>query len=183
MNKNLLYIIVSGAVLIGGAGYLLLQDNDAESGAPRSGDLDGAIVVGTSCDTACAQAETACPSLIDETSCVTKCETMSAEAKEHLQNSSTCEALTARPDLISGVLIPDVADTSAYEAEAEGNGCEASCNNYVATCLSLVPNATQNLLSEGYDSCMSECAEWDSAKASCIATALDCPSMTEVCGL
>jgi hypothetical protein len=182
MNKNLIYAIIGGALLLSGVVYLFIQSNGAKDADMRSGEGE-VIVVSTSCESACAQAEASCPMLLDEVNCVSACEGMSTEAQLYLQSVYTCEALTARLDLVSSVVVPDVASTTGRREEAQGDGCEASCDNYVAECLSLVPNATEDLLREGYDSCMSECAEWDTEKVSCIAEASDCPSMTEVCGL
>lgn len=181
MNKNLLYIAVGAFLLAVGVAFLLLRNNGIGD-APVGGGGE-VIVVSTNCESACAQAEASCPSLIDETTCVTKCAGMSAEAREYLQSSYSCEALTARPDLVSEVLVPGVVDTSAYEAEPDAGECESACGNYVTMCLSLVPDATEDLLNEGYESCLSECADWDAVKISCIGTAPDCPAMTDECGL
>jgi len=64
-----------------------------------------------------------------------------------------------------------------------GNNCEAACHNYNNRCLVHVPNATQELFDQGFESCMSVCAGWDETKVECMVNAKDCPSMTEVCGL
>lgn len=61
--------------------------------------------------------------------------------------------------------------------------CEAACGNYVTACLTLVPNATEKLFEEGFDSCMSECAAWAPEKVECMIGALSCEAMTNVCGL
>jgi len=63
------------------------------------------------------------------------------------------------------------------------NNCDAACKNYNNRCLTLVPNANQQLFDEGYESCMNECKSWATEKTECMVTAQDCPSMTEVCGL
>lgn len=69
------------------------------------------------------------------------------------------------------------------EPAQAGSNCEAACQNYVNKCLTLVPGANESLFQQGRDSCMEECAQWDSEKAGCIVSASDCPSMTDVCGL
>ncbi len=46
-----------------------------------------------------------------------------------------------------------------------------------------MPNTTQDLYEEGRLSCLDECTKWDGNKISCMENALDCPSMTEICGL
>lgn len=61
--------------------------------------------------------------------------------------------------------------------------CETACANYVMKCISLVPNADSNLINESISSCYNECQKWNNEKANCILNALDCESMTNVCGL
>jgi len=74
-------------------------------------------------------------------------------------------------------------DSSKSSAITTSKTCETACENYKNQCLKLVPGATQQLFEEGIKSCMQECAEWPESKASCIATTLDCASMTSVCEL
>ncbi|MDD3284530.1 MAG: hypothetical protein PHZ07_02955 [Patescibacteria group bacterium] len=63
------------------------------------------------------------------------------------------------------------------------NDCGAACDKYVKNCLTLVPNANEAFFTEGHESCLKECKNWDSEKVDCMINAIDCPSMTEVCGL
>jgi hypothetical protein len=69
------------------------------------------------------------------------------------------------------------------EETAKENDCVPACQNYVNRCLTLVPNATQSLFNQGMESCEFECKTWDNSKITCMERAMDCPSMTEVCGL
>jgi hypothetical protein len=55
--------------------------------------------------------------------------------------------------------------------------------NYAIKCLTLVPNASDQLLDEGRESCGKECADWNNEKIDCMINAIDCESMTNVCGL
>lgn len=68
-------------------------------------------------------------------------------------------------------------------AKEEKRDCESPCRNYIHKCLSLVPNADQNLFTQGLTSCMEECRKWSDTKIQCIINATDCPAMTEICGL
>jgi|GEM_PF-2086185 coenzyme F420-reducing hydrogenase gamma subunit len=81
----------------------------------------------------------------------------------------------------------EVASTSVSimggETPTSGNDCEAACANYANKCLSLVPNADQNLINQGLVSCMQECQAWPADKTGCMVQAIDCPAMTESCGL
>lgn len=81
----------------------------------------------------------------------------------------------------------EVATTSTTllteEAPVAGNGCDLACSNYVNKCLTLVPNANQELFEQGRVSCLGECQTWSTDKTDCIARAGDCPAMTEACGL
>lgn len=61
--------------------------------------------------------------------------------------------------------------------------CESACENYKTQCLQLVPGATQQLYKDGIESCMNECKDWSAEKTDCMATALDCTSMTDICEL
>ncbi len=71
-------------------------------------------------------------------------------------------------------------DQTSFTASKD---CEAACGHYVTACLTLVPNATQALFDDGYNSCLGECAKWSDNKVSCMITAFDCEAMTDVCGL
>lgn len=175
MNKNLL-ILFAGATVLGGALYynfLHTSSNPSES-----------VASDTTCLTACHTAADTCPSLIDEGACTAKCANLNEETVEHLVNASTCEELTARPDLISEILIPELPDTEAFtETNPTTNDCEAACGNYVTSCLSLVPNASESVLNDGYTSCLDECSTWETPKIECMLSTFDCVAMTEVCGL
>jgi uncharacterized protein YmfQ (DUF2313 family) len=46
-----------------------------------------------------------------------------------------------------------------------------------------VPNATEALFNEGFDSCLTECANWNAQKVECMINAFNCEAMAEVCGL
>ncbi|OGF21670.1 hypothetical protein A2316_01270 [Candidatus Falkowbacteria bacterium RIFOXYB2_FULL_38_15] len=74
-------------------------------------------------------------------------------------------------------------DENELDVPQKNNDCESACINYVNKCLTLVPNANQALYNDGVISCMKECIDWDSEKADCMINAIDCPSMTDVCGL
>lgn len=91
------------------------------------------------------------------------------------------------PTDTSELMEEEVATTSTTimteETPVAGNGCELACSNYVNKCLTLVPNADQNLFDQGLASCQQECQGWSADKVGCLASALDCPSMTETCGL
>lgn len=68
-------------------------------------------------------------------------------------------------------------------AEEEKKDCESPCRNYIHKCLSLVPNAGQDLFSQGLESCMKECRSWSDKKNKCILNATNCEDMTVICGL
>lgn len=68
-------------------------------------------------------------------------------------------------------------------AEKEKKDCESPCRNYIHKCLSLVPNAGQDIFSQGLESCMKECRSWSDKKNTCILQATNCEDMTMVCGL
>ena len=69
------------------------------------------------------------------------------------------------------------------EGKVTSNDCELACVNYVNKCLALVPNADQALFNEGLSSCIGECASYSESKVNCLISAIDCPAMTEQCGL
>lgn len=173
MNKYII-IAASGVVVLSGAALLVLGSGSQE--APQ--------VSGSSCSAACAQAHETCPSLIDTSTCDSACEKLSNEAREHLQTADSCEALTARPDLLADILVPEVEGANEYTDKATGSqDCEAACGHYVSACLTYVPSATEALYEEGYNSCLNECANWNAGKVDCMISAFDCEAMTNVCGL
>jgi hypothetical protein len=121
-----------------------------------------------------------CPSLIDKNVCESKCPEMDSEKKDHLMQSQSCEELSQRQDLISDLLIPEL---NQPEKKVSTNDCEIACGAYVGKCLTFVPNATQALFDDGYNSCLQECETRDLNKVDCMVSAFDCESMTEICGL
>ncbi len=134
----------------------------------------------STCSEVCSNANNYCPTLINKDTCESKCSGLSEETKEHLNNSSSCQELTEKPELIADLIIPEV---NVPENIDPSNDCELACSNYTVKCLSLVPGASQSLYNEGLMSCINECKKWDNEKIGCIISAIDCPAMTEVCGL
>ena len=60
--------------------------------------------------------------------------------------------------------------------------CENACANYTLKCMNLTPDLTQEIIAQSINECMKECAKWDDKKKNCILGAIDCESMTNVCG-
>jgi len=168
MNTKIIIGGIAAVVIIGGVVFFVTND---KSIAPTS----------SACAELCLQAHNACPPLINQTLCENECEGLDEEVKRHLQESSNCEEMSAKPELIADMLIPDVATPAPIDNAA--NECEAACGSYVGKCLTLVPNATPELFDDGLSSCMSECADWDSQKVDCMINAFDCEAMTNGCGL
>lgn len=168
MNTKIIIGTIIGAVIIGGAVFFMTIDKPLEQKSSACADL-------------CQQAHNACPSLINQALCENECESLDEEAKKHFQESTNCEEMSAKPELIADMLIPDVATLEPIINTA--NDCEAACGSYVGKCLTLVPNATPELFNDGLSSCMSECAGWDSQKVNCMISAFDCEAMTNTCGL
>ncbi len=161
MDKKIL--IVGGTVVIGIVAFMALKpDNNA-------------------CQDICQKAKQNCPSLIDQTTCQKNCSKFSQETKDHLEKSKSCQELSQKPELIIDVIIPET--TKPETQEAKGGDCQLSCANYTNKCLTLVPNADKNLFDQGMASCMSDCLKWDNKKIECMINAVDCQSMTEICGL
>lgn len=83
--------------------------------------------------------------------------------------------------------IPSVPLSKTKESDktpiSNSSDCEVACANYTNKCLTLVPNADQNLFNEGLLSCMNECAKWNGLKTECMINSIDCESMTTTCGL
>jgi len=168
MNKNLI-IAISGIIVVAGvAGFILLNKNNSQ------------LPVDSKCSQICADAKTACPSLIDQKNCETKCPNLSQDTKEHLLGAKSCEELTQKPELISELLIPEIKKPEQKEASSD---CEAACNKYVLSCLTLVPNASEALFEDGFNSCLKECTKWSMDKTECMITAFNCEAMTDKCGL
>lgn len=126
------------------------------------------------CRDICAQIQTICPNLITEELCNNQCLNCPQTVIQDIQDTTDCQ-----------IIEQSLAGCFSVKKEKENvdNNCDAACNNYVDRCLTLVPNADQDLFQEGYDSCMEICPDWNEPKIDCMAAAQDCPSMTEVCGL
>lgn len=169
--KNYAIGAILGVAAIGLGAYLLIGQ--------ESGDV-GVVAGDSACAEVCASAERACPSLVNGTLCASRCEKLSDETKEYLRNAESCESLTAKPELLAEVVIPEAETPKEVEVSSV---CEAACANYVNRCLTLVPNATQALFEEGRSSCMSECVNWAESKAQCMTSAVECTQMTDTCGL
>jgi len=61
--------------------------------------------------------------------------------------------------------------------------CENACANYTLKCMNLTPDLKQEIIAQSINECMKECAKWNSTKKKCVLDAIDCESMTNVCGL
>lgn len=168
-KSKILFLIVGGVALIGTMAIIM-------SGGGGSKNIE----VDEECKQLCEQANTTCPSLINVLTCESKCDNLSEDAKNHLMNSASCEELSQKPELLSDVIIPKAA---MPEQKIATNDCEAACGKYVSACLILVPNATEALFNEGFDSCLVECANWNAQKVECMINAFNCEAMTETCGL
>lgn len=136
--------------------------------------------VSDECVELCKQANETCESLIDIATCQSKCPNFSDETKNHLYSATSCEELSQKPDLLSDVIIPEANTPKQNIASSD---CEAACGRYTSACLTLVPNASEALFEEGYNSCLTECNSWNTQKIDCMINAFDCQSMTEICGL
>ncbi len=170
-NKKTLFYVIGGIVAVATVAIML-------SGGGGGGSQN--TVVSDECVELCQKANETCASLIDITTCQSKCPSFSEETKDHLNNATSCEELSQKPELIADVIIPEV---KAPEQKVASNDCEAACGRYVTACLTLVPNATEALFEDGYNSCLGECTKWNLQKIDCMINAFDCESMTEVCGL
>ena len=171
MNTKIIVGIIAGVVVIGGGAFLIIGN--------MSNDNNGQVV--SACADICQKAGQACPSLINENDCNSKCDKLTSETKKHLQESTTCEQITLNPDLIAELLIPEM-DTPK-PVDKNSSECEAACGSYVGKCLILVPNASEALFQQGQSSCEAECANWNDSKVDCMINAFDCEAMTNVCGL
>lgn len=169
MNKNLI-IAISGVVVVAGvAGFILLNKNNSQP------------PVDSECSQICADAKTACPSLIDQKNCETKCPNFSQKTKEHLLGAKSCEELTQKPELISELIIPEIKTPELKKASSD---CEAACGYYGSLCMDALEMATELSNNQRkYNSCIQDCSSWSEDKVECILTAFNCEAMTEVCGL
>ncbi len=156
-------------VIVAGTGAYLLLGNNKENDTAN-----------TECREACQKASNTCPSLVNQSTCEQKCSILSQESKDHLSQANSCEELTQKPELIADLIVPEV---NQPENINPTNDCEYACANYATKCLSLVPNATQEVFQDGIKYCMNDCKKWDASKVGCMISAFDCPAMTESCGL
>jgi hypothetical protein len=135
--------------------------------------------INSECLELCSHLWSICPSLISENQCERECDDWDKETREKARKAGDCAGMAEIGELLDS-LIPEI---GTPELEEPSSDCESACNKYVITCLTLVPNAGQDLFNDGYESCLEECAKWDAAKVECMIGAFDCPAMTEVCGL
>jgi hypothetical protein len=135
--------------------------------------------VNVECQELCENASGICPSLIIKNQCEASCGKWNDETRDKIKNANNCEELSSIEEVVDS-LVPEINEP---ELDSAQNDCESACTNYVNKCLTLVPNATQALFQEGLESCVKDCAKWNGTKIDCMIQALDCPSMTEVCGL
>ncbi|MBA4336567.1 hypothetical protein C0416_02210 [bacterium] len=125
------------------------------------------------CVAICEEATGKCETLTKE-DCLSRCEKADDVKKSCLETFQTCQELAVN------CREPEAEKQPVVES---GSQCVMACNNYVMQCISLVPGSSTALEKDSYDSCMGECAKWDSEKANCMSIAPNCPSMTEQCGL
>lgn len=140
----------------------------------------GSNSVAGECQEICAHSLEVCPSIQNTNQCESHCKTWSDDIKNSVKEAGDCVQLTNIPEFMLS-LIPEI--TEPDPVQGSGSDCEKACNNYNSKCLTMVPNATQALFDERFASCMGECEAWNSSKIDCMATAGDCESMTNVCGL
>jgi carboxypeptidase C (cathepsin A) len=124
------------------------------------------------CVQICEHANNICTDWMESDDCRIECADWDNAFKECVKNAANCA------DLENGCAFA----IESTQITATKN-CDSACKNYVKQCISQVPNATDFLRQDAYNSCDNECAGWNDQKISCLATATDCPSMTEVCGL
>jgi len=124
-----------------------------------------------SCESKCESISNMCSEVLPYEQCKGECDACDPAIMDEINDEEDCEK------------IKEKMSQCALVSEEGSSDCDAACNNYNNQCLTLVPNANQQLFDQGYESCMSECAGWSGEKVQCMSTAQDCPSMTEVCGL
>lgn len=171
MSTKIVFGVIIGAVVIGGGIFLVNRDRGVNTGSS----------VLSACADVCQKANQACPSLINQDDCNRKCDKFTEETKKHLQESTSCEQITSKSDLIVDLVVPEAVTPKPVKENA--SECEAACGSYTGKCLTLVPNLTEAMLNDGMDSCMKECASWDAKKIDCMINAFDCEAFTNVCGL
>ena len=121
------------------------------------------------CQTLCTSMASKCDQ-VNVSSCAKDCTNWDAAKRDCLSKANNCA---------------EMEQTCAWKVTlpTAAKDCTSACNNYVAQCISQVPNATDALREEAFQSCSSECKSWPLNKIGCIAGCKDCPSMTETCGL
>jgi carboxypeptidase C (cathepsin A) len=124
------------------------------------------------CPEICQNALTKCATLT-ENDCLYKCQNATNVEKACLKTFKTCEELARNCRQPS----------DAEEKATTENNCVAACNNYVLKCISQVPNATELLKKDAYNSCMGECVKWNSEKINCMSISPTCEGFTNQCGL
>lgn len=133
----------------------------------------GKIEPEAGCELECQTISNICPAEITYDECKIKCDDCGIELFDEIENVEDCNKVQ---DELSKCNV-------SKREQNSSNYCELACNNYNNQCLTQVPNATQELFEEGFQSCMDLCESWSSEKVGCMVDAQDCPSMTEVCGL
>lgn len=137
------------------------------------------VLIDEDCQELCLEIKETCPELIDINECKNECVDWREETKESIREADNCEEISEILEYVPEfILEPEQPNLSEPTSD-----CEAACGHYVIACLTLVPNATEDLFNEGYESCLSECKNWDANKVDCMITAFDCEAMTDVCGL
>jgi outer membrane murein-binding lipoprotein Lpp len=136
--------------------------------------------IDTDCTNLCGQAKEICAEFMSVDECKNQCTNWDEAAKDKIKNASNCSELLLKSDGEGLKMVPEINDPNLPSAK---NDCEAACNKYVTTCLTLVPNASETIFNDGYNSCLGECVKWDAKKVDCMIAANNCPSMTDVCGL
>jgi hypothetical protein len=170
MDKKLLIPASVAGIIAIAAGAVLLS--------PKGGNDQKS----SDCASICQKASQTCPSLVNEITCNNNCSKLSEESKKHLSDSKSCQEISSKPSLIADLMIPETATQKPAE-NPDADDCQMACMNYAIKCLTLVPNASDQLLDEGRESCGKECAKWNNEKIDCMIGAIDCESMTNVCGL
>lgn len=160
-NLKLILVIFVVAIVVGMGSYFLFF-----SSSENLEDI--------TCSDSCQKLSSICPTMVDYNDCITCCPQLKSEDQVKLQNVNSCEDFLSIEGLLS---------CGAVNENKVQKDCEPACTNYVSQCLIHVPNATQALFDEGFESCVEHCQDWDNEKIDCLAKANDCPSMTEVCGL
>ena len=123
------------------------------------------------CESQCEAVSTMCSEVITYEECNNECNSCDSVIMDEIESEEDCGKIKEKMSQCTSI------------AKEDASNCDSACNNYNNQCLTLVPNADQQLFDQGYESCMSECAEWSTEKVGCMAESQDCPSMTEVCGL